>query len=430
MDVRAVAARVINDVLQRQGSLASLLPPALDSLPSNNQPLLQQLCYGTCRYLPSLQALLHALLHKPLSHKDQDIQALLLVGLYQLQHSRIAEHAIISETVDAATQLGKPWAKSLINAVLRNFQRQPELLQQLQKQPPVRYAHPQWIIDRLKGNWPEHWESILANNNLQAPMTLRVNLSKTSRENYLQSLQKAEIPARPGRYSAAAITLEQPIDVFKLPNFTDGWVSVQDEAAQLAGYLMDLQPGQIVLDACAAPGGKTCHLLEIEPQLASVIALDQSPERLQRVTENLQRLGFSANTLCADACTQDWWNGQPFDRILLDAPCSATGVIRRHPDIKYLRQNKDIGELAKLQERMLRNLWALLKPGGRLVYATCSVMANENEAVIKRFLKKHEDAQEISIAADWGIKRPAGRQLFPQADSHDGFYYAVLNKQP
>lgn len=426
---RAVAAEVLADILQRRGSLSALLPTALTQVPEQERALLQQLCYGTCRFLPSLQAYCQALLHKPIATHDQDIKGLLLLGLYQLEHSRIPEHAIISQTVEAAEDLNKPWTKSLINGVLRSFQRDKNALN-IGNQPEVRFNHPQWLIDRLKGAWPDNWEAILEQNNHQAPMTLRVNTISVSCETYLAQLADAGISAHAGKLSPAAITLDSACDVTLLPGFSDGMVSVQDEAAQLAAYLLDLAPDQKVLDACAAPGGKTCHILETEPRIAELTALDQSEVRLKRVHENLARLDLSANTIAADAASPEWWNGEPFDRILVDAPCSATGVIRRHPDIKYLRLNSDINQLAKLQERIVRNLWTMLKPGGKLVYATCSVLPAENEKLVKKLLKKLSDAQEIKITADWGIERPFGRQFFPQLQGHDGFYYAVLEKLP
>ncbi len=427
---RLLATQVMADIIRRNGSLSARLPAAISKVESKDKALLQQLCYGCCRFLPSLQLIANELLDKPMKQQDEDIYALILLGLYQLAHTNVPDHAAIGETVEITEALNKPWAKALVNGVLRTYQRQTEQLANLANRPEYRYQHPQWIIDRYKASWPEDWEHILEQNNLQAPMTLRVNQSRISRDDYLQLLTEADIPASAGSFSAAAIVLVSPTDVFQLPGFTEGLVSVQDEAAQLAAPLMNLKPTYRVLDACAAPGGKTCHLLELEDNLDRVFALDQSEHRLKRVNENLARLKLSAITQQGDASATDWWDGELFDRILVDAPCSATGVIRRNPDIKYLRQNKDIKALSKLQERIVKNLWALLKPGGRMVYATCSVLPAENESVIKRVLKTLNDAQEIKIAADWGIERPHGRQLFPQQQGHDGFYYAVLEKGP
>ncbi len=428
MSVRVQAARVLAAVLKREASLAATLPPALERTLEKDRPLLQQLCYGSCRYLPALERLAGLLLNKPLKAKDQDIQALILIGLFQLLHTRIPAHAAISETVQATVKLKKPWAKGLINGTLRAFQRQPQLLQQLQQQAEYRFAHPRWLIERLQQAWPQDWPQVLEQNNQQGPMSLRVNLLQGSREAYCQQLRDLHIDHQPNRYSACGITLDSALDVDKLPGFRQGRVSVQDEAAQLAAGLLDLKPAQRVLDACAAPGGKTGHILETEPALQHCLAIDISEERLDRVRDNLQRIQLQCQLQVADAARSDWWDGTPFERILLDAPCSATGVIRRNPDIKHLRRNTDIDNLAALQGKILANLWTMLSPGGRLVYATCSVLPDENERVILDFLDSHKDATEITIQADWGVARPAGRQLFPQPRGHDGFYYAVLEK--
>ncbi|HEY5717213.1 MAG TPA: 16S rRNA (cytosine(967)-C(5))-methyltransferase RsmB, partial [Motiliproteus sp.] len=270
---------------------------------------------------------------------------------------------------------------------------------------------------------------ILAQNNQTGPLTLRVNLARGTRADYLALLETAAIEAQPCHYSPAGITLQQPCDVTQLPGYVEGRFSVQDEAAQLAAPLLALQPRQRVLDACAAPGGKTCHVLETEPQLAHCTALEISPQRLPRIHDNLSRLGLDCEVLAADAALRDWWDGTPYDRILADVPCSATGVIRRNPDIKALRQNSDIATLQQLQGAILENLWGLLAPGGRLLYATCSVLPDENEQVVGAFLSRHAEAREVSLDVEWGNLRPHGRQLFPQPQGHDGFYYAVLEKQ-
>jgi len=389
--------------------------------------LLQQLCYGTLRYLPQLELLAAQLLKKPLKTKDQDVQALILIGLYQLLHSRIPAHAAISETVQAAVKLKKPWAKALLNGLLRNVQRQPELQEQLRRDPVFTFAHPRWLIKRLKQAWPDYWQQILEQNNLQAPMSLRINQSQTDRQTYSHKLSEQAIEHRIGEFADSALTLKSATDVEDLPDFQQGYVSVQDEAAQLAAGLLKLETGQRVLDACSAPGGKTCHILESADQL-QCLALDVSPDRLARVEENLERIGLRCELIAADAAESQWWDGQTFDRILLDAPCSATGVIRRNPDIKQLRRESDIENLAELQLRILENLWQMLSSNGRLVYATCSVLPDENEQVVSRFLESHPEASEVVIEAAWGIKRPAGRQLFPQQGGHDGFYYAVIEK--
>ncbi|MEH6648801.1 MAG: 16S rRNA (cytosine(967)-C(5))-methyltransferase RsmB [Motiliproteus sp.] len=429
MSVRLQAARTLATILKHEGSLASALPHQLEDLDASEHPLMRELCYGTMRFYPRLQLIAAELMPKSLKRKDQDIQALILLGLYQLGYTRIPPHAAISETVTVTAKLKKPWAKALINGVLRNFQRsQAELEKQLQSRPEYQYAHPAWFIGKLKKSWPEQAEQVLTHNNQQAPMTLRVNRRKSDRTQYAAQLEQAGIEFSLCQFSTDGITLNAAADVHQLPGFDQGFASVQDEAAQLAATLLAPQPGERILDACAAPGGKTCHLLELQPQLAQCLALDISDRRLQRVQQNLDRLELDCQLLAANAASPDWWDGQPFDRILLDAPCSATGVIRRNPDVKFLRQPEEIDTLAQLQGQILTNLWSMLKPSGTLVYATCSVLPQENERVISAFIDQQSDAHEQPINADWGLQRPAGRQLFPQPGGHDGFYYAVLHK--
>ena len=370
------------------------------------------------------------LLQKPFKAADADVEALLLVGLYQLLYTRIPAHAAIGETVGCADKLKKPWAKALLNAVLRNAQRESEaLLAELERDPVVRTAHPRWLQKSLKAFWPEQWEAICAANNAHPPMILRVNRRHHSRDAYLQLLVEAGIEAQPCTFSQDGIVLAEACDVRNLPGFAEGWISVQDEAAQLAADLLDLAPGQRVLDACCAPGGKTCHILEVEPALAGVVAVDLEAKRLVRVRENLARLGLSAELIAADGRdTATWWDGKPFQRILLDAPCSATGVIRRHPDIKLTRQPDDIAALATLQGELLDAMWPTLEVGGILLYATCSTLPTENTEVIEAFLARTPGARELDIAGQFGIKQPHGRQLLAQEGGHDGFYYAKLIK--
>jgi len=431
INVRALAAQVLAPLLRQHGSLSSHLPDALNHCPEQDRALLQQLCFGTMRELFRLEVIAGKLLKKPFEDRDYELQALLLIGLWQLRHSRIPPHAALNETVNATTALNHDWARKLINAVLRRYQREAEQLEAaLADNPQFRWNHPQWMISKLQHNWPDHWQSIMAANDQQAPMTLRVNKRQLTPDSALELLKEAGIPAEPGRFADTALVLEQAVDVHRIPGFEQGWFSVQDEAAQLAASLLDARPGQRVLDACAAPGGKLCHLLETTPGLKETLAIELEPTRARRITENLMRLGLEleCRLLTADATSREWWDGQDFDRILIDAPCSATGVIRRHPDIKLLRQGEDINALAQVQLSMLGNLWSMLSPGGRLVYATCSVFSQENERIIQRFLQQQSDAIHIPIAAEWGEPRPFGRQLFPVPGGHDGFYYAVLSK--
>ena len=430
MNPRLAAAKALTAVLNGKASLNSSLPLQLDKVEARDRGLTQDLAFGTARWQPRLSALANKLLQKPFKAADADVEALLLVGLYQLLYTRIPAHAAIGETVGCADKLKKPWAKALLNAVLRNAQRESEaLLVELEHDPVVRTAHPRWLQKSLKAFWPEQWEAICAANNAHPPMILRVNRRHKTRDAYLQLLVEAGIEARPCVFSQDGIVLAEPCDVRNLPGFAEGWISVQDEAAQLAADLLDLAPGQRVLDACCAPGGKTCHILEVEPKLAGVVAVDLEAKRLVRVRENLERLGLSAELIAADGRdTATWWDGKPFQRILLDAPCSATGVIRRHPDIKLTRQPDDIAALATLQGELLDAMWPTLEVGGILLYATCSTLPTENTEVIEAFLARTPGARELDIAGQFGIKQPHGRQLLAQEGGHDGFYYAKLIK--
>ena len=430
MNPRLAAAKALAAVLNGKASLNSSLPTQMDKVEDRDRGFTQDLAFGTARWQPRLSALAAKLLQKPFKAADADVEALLLVGLYQLLYTRVPAHAAIGETVGCADKLKKPWAKALLNAVLRRAQRESEaLLAELERDPVVRTAHPRWLQKSLKAFWPEQWEAICAANNAHPPMILRVNRRHHTRDAYLGLLSDAGIAAKPCVYSQDGIILDAAADVRSLPGFAEGWISVQDEAAQLAADLLDLAPGQRVLDACCAPGGKTCHILEAEPKLAGVVAVDLEAKRLVRVRENLARLGLSAELIAADGRdTATWWDGKPFQRILLDAPCSATGVIRRHPDIKLTRQPDDIAALAVLQGELLDAMWITLEVGGILLYATCSTLPTENTEVIEAFLARTPGARELDIASQAGIKQPHGRQLLAQEGGHDGFYYAKLIK--
>ena len=430
MNPRLAAARALAAVLNGKASLNSSLPKELDKVEARDRGLTQDLAFGTARWQPRLDALAERLLQKPFKAADADVHALLLVGLYQLLYTRIPAHAAIGETVGCADKLKKPWAKALLNAVLRRAQRESDaILAELERDPVVRTAHPRWLQKSLKAFWPQHWEAICAANNAHPPMILRINRRHHDRDAYLSLLAEQGVAAQACVYSRDGIVLAEACDVRGLPGFAEGWVSVQDEAAQLAAELLDLAPGQRVLDACCAPGGKTCHILEAEPALAGVVAVDMEEKRLVRVRENLQRLGLHAELIAADGRdTQAWWDGQPFQRILLDAPCSATGVIRRHPDIKLTRQPDDIQALAILQGQLLDALWPTLDVGGVLLYATCSTLPTENTEVIEAFLARTPGARELDLATPAGIKQTHGRQLLAQEGGHDGFYYAKLIK--
>ncbi|KHL73864.1 16S rRNA methyltransferase [Pseudomonas putida] len=430
MNPRLAAARALAAVLSGKASLNSSLPAQLDKVEDRDRGLTQDLAFGTARWQPRLDLLAAQLLQKPFKAADADVQALLLVGLYQLFYTRIPAHAAIGETVGCADKLKKPWAKGLLNAVLRRAQREGEaLLAGMERDPVVRTAHPRWLQKALKAFWPEQWEAICAANNAHPPMILRVNRRHHSRDGYLALLTETGVGASACQFSRDGIVLTEACDVRSLPGFAEGWVSVQDEAAQLSADLLELAPGQRVLDACCAPGGKTCHLLEAEAGLEHLVAIDLEAKRLTRVRENLDRLQLDAELIACDARdTASWWDGKPFQRILLDAPCSATGVIRRHPDIKLTRQADDIPALAALQGELLDALWPTLEVGGMLLYATCSSLPTENTEVIEAFLARTPGARELDLATEAGIRQPHGRQLLAQEGGHDGFYYAKLIK--
>ncbi len=428
--LRAKAAKTLSQLLKQEGSLASLLQRGDSAQDQQSFPLLQEIIFGTCRWYFQLDAILVQLLSKPLKAKDNDIRCLLLIGIYQLHHLRVPEYAVVNETVGATKILKKEWAKGLTNAILRGFIReQDSLVENSLKKPQGKYAHPKWLIKRLQGAWPTQWQQTLENNNLRPPMTLRVNTLRVSREQFLDQLASAGIGSRAGELATTSIYLEQACPVHEIPGFAEGLFSVQDEASQLIPDLMVLAPGQRVLDACAAPGGKTCHILESGHAFTSVLALDNDARRLERLHENLARLQLSAQVKTGDASDpSQWWDGKPFDRILLDAPCSATGIIRRHPDIKLLRQDADIPKLQGIQSQILETLWSCLAPGGVLLYSTCSILPEENNTIVERFLTQHSDAKVEGISASWGVECPTGRQLLPQADGNDGFFYARLKK--
>lgn len=409
-------------------SLSAVLPSFQDQVADRERALLQELCYGTLRWYGYLQAVVAELVDKPLKSRDQDIFYLLLVGLYQLIYMRIPAHAAVDETVSVTDHLNKRWARGLVNAVLRGWQREHSLIEaRLLHDEAALSSHPGWLLALLKTAWPGQWRQIVQANNERPPMTLRINRLRMSREQYLHTLQAGDTGACVTGFARNGITLDSPQDVFTLPGFSDGVVSVQDEAAQLATECLGVQPGDRVLDACAAPGGKSTHILETQPALQQLVALDADEGRLQRVRENMQRLQLHAEMVCADAAQPDtWWDGEPFDRILLDVPCSATGVIRRHPDIKWLRQAKDVRQLQQTQQEMLTALWPLLKPGGTLLYTTCSVLPQENSEQVKQFLAHTADAREDPIEAEWGHACGYGRQVLPGENKMDGFYYARL----
>ena len=431
---RAIAAQIITRVLTKGASLTDSFAESLPSkIDSRDRGFIQELCYGVIRWYEPLKKLCAYLLKKPLKPNDQDIYALLLMGLYQFIYLKTADYAAINETVQAAKALKKNWAAALINGILRSFQRQQStLLKKLSVE--VQYAHPHWLLKKLQQAWPENWQAIVDANNQAPTMSLRVNQLRSSRDNYLQKLKEKAIAAEPSVFSKVGILLNEKCSVYELPGFMEGEVSIQDTAAQLAAFLLRLKPKLNVLDACAAPGGKFAHILETQPDLLSCVAVDHDKNRLSKIVENLERLKLGSEKnlqlICVNAQEfKNSWQGEQFDRILLDAPCSGTGVISRHPDIKLLRREQDIPKLAKRQLELLLGLWPLLKPKGILLYATCSVLPEENQDVIHRFLSQQSDAREDTIDAECGVACRVGRQIFPTAQSTDGFYYARILKK-
>jgi 16S rRNA (cytosine967-C5)-methyltransferase len=417
-------------VLTRGRSLDQVLPEAQASTADARAgALLQELCYGTIRWYFRLDAILRQLLDRPLKSRDADVRCLLLIGLYQLDRLALPQRVAVHATVQATGALDKDWARGLVNAILRNFQRRREsLLPAVCTAVEAMHAHPLWLIDRLRADWPDDWAAILLANNARPPFTLRVNRQRLTRNEYLELLSQHSMSAAVVPHAAQAVCLDKPVAVAALPGFARGDVSVQDAAAQLAAGLLDLAPGQRVLDACAAPGGKTSHILETEPAV-QLTAVDIDAVRLRRITSNLARLALQADLVEGDASSPgDWWDGRQYQRILLDVPCSGTGVIRRHPDIKLLRRAADIDALAGRQAAILDAMWPLLAPGGMLLYCTCSVLKAENSSQVGSFLARHGDAVEVIIDAAWGRGCTHGRQIFPGENQMDGFYFACVRK--
>ena len=415
-----MAAQVVARVLEERVQADDLLPAA--GVTARDQPLLAALVFGALRWHYRLEWQTKRLLTRPLARDQAALGALLRIGLLQLQELRVPEHAAVSATVDATVVLGLRSARGLVNAVLRRFQREREQLAGAALQADeARFAHPSWLVDAIRSDYPHDWQAVLAANNAPPPMWLRVNLLRTTRAAYLAKLQEAGLAAAAAPDVESAVCLVEPIGVDMLPGFATGEVSVQDLSAQHAARLLELDAGQRVLDACGAPGGKTGHILEAMSGQGAVWAVDRDVARLDRVRDNLERLGLAAKLVAGDATAPaEWWDGEPFDRILIDAPCSATGVVRRHPDIKVLRRPADVERAVALQSRLLQALWPLLRAGGRLVYATCSVLKRENDEQIAAFR-----AAEPTIEAEDAV---ASLQLLPEEARGDGFYYAWLRK--
>lgn len=420
-DRQVLAARAVGEVLEGRNldrALEAIRAGQPDADP-RQRAAVQDLAYGTLRFLGEVDGLLAALSHKPVP--DPHLRCLLRVALYQLAHSRTPAHAVVDQAVRAAAGVGQPAARGLVNALLRRFLRERDACLEAAHRTDVgRWSHPLWWIDRVRTEYPDHWQGILEAGNRRPPMTLRVNRRRIDAAGWLALALAGGIEAQ--STGGEAVALGRPLPVAELPGFAEGLVSVQDQGAQWAARLLDLADGQRVLDACAAPGGKTAHILETAA--VDLVALDADEARLGRVRDNLRRLGLAARVVAGDAgAPADWWDGQPFDRILADLPCSASGVARRHPDAKWLRRESDIAGFAERQRSLLEALWHLLAPGGKLLYATCSVFAGENGRVVDDFISRHPEARRLELP---GFPAPDG-QLLPDAH-HDGFFYALLGR--
>ncbi len=420
---RALASRINASVVREGLSLETVLRQSEMSSPRDSS-LVRALCFGALRWHHRLQWQASQLLTKPLKRRDAELAALIRVGLYQLQWLRIPDHAAVAASVGAAECLGRASAKGLVNAVLRRFLREgEELTRRMAGVSEAVTSHPGWMLERLKTEWPAKWRQIIASNNKPPPMWLRVNARRTTTSQYLAALSEAGIAGQCAEEPASAVLLAEPQAMSTLPGFADGHVSVQDAGAQLAAGLLNLKPSMRILDACAAPGGKSAHILESCPEINELVAVDRDADRLAVVDAEFQRLGLTGTLIHGDAAAPaEWWDERPFDRILVDAPCSALGVIRRHPDIKVLRRAEDIGRAAKTQRALLRGLWPLLAPGGRLLYSTCTTSRDENQKQIELFI---EEAP--------AIHRPvatigSSRQILPGEANMDGFFYAWVEK--
>ncbi|TNG01813.1 MAG: 16S rRNA (cytosine(967)-C(5))-methyltransferase RsmB [Gammaproteobacteria bacterium] len=431
VQVRVQAARALLKVINDHHSLDDILPDYNMVLSSSrDQALMNALCYGVMRWYEKLNCWLKILSSRPLEKLQREVHVLLLLGLYQLKFTRIPEHAAIDTTVDSTRHLKISRAKGVINAILRNFLRQQSRLEkQVDDDPVCRYAHPEWLLRQLQHDWPDDWEAIADANTIQAPMILRIDASRMTARQYLDQLTDLGLSAASHPYAKNALVLQEPVAVDVLPGFSSGLVSVQDAAAQLAVDLLDIKSSCRVLDACAAPGGKTAQILqETVSSPVQVDALDINRKRLQKLENLFTRIGKTARTLQGDAAKPDtWWDGKPYDRILLDAPCSASGVIRRHPDIMHHRRPKAVQNIIHRQASILDAMWKILSPGGILVYATCSVFKDENENQINRFLLRHTSAALMPFDLGWG-RGDIGRQILTGESNMDGFYFARLIK--
>lgn len=429
---RAVAAIIIEEVCYQNVSLSeAFLNPELKPH-ADDLGFIKEICFGTLRFWIQLQALLKDLLETPIKQEDKDLECLLCVGLYQLLYMHVPEYALVNETVSATRVFQKAWASGLVNKILRMAIDKKNNGVLITRGITAEFSHPNWIIEKTQLAWPDDWKNILAANNQKAPLFLRVNKTKITIDNFEKLLTENDILFERVDDLPHALLLPNPLSVEKIPGFYEGLFSVQDASGQKVITYLDLKSNQTILDACAAPGSKTTHILETCRDIKKLVAVDIYKSRLEKISDNLKRLQLpSKNTtlIAADVCeTREWWDGELFDRILVDAPCSATGVIRRHPDIKILRKKADIKNLAEQQLFMLESLWPLLQPSGKLIYTTCSIFPDENEGVIGKFLSLHDDAKIIPIDTNWGLNLTYGQQVLTGDKNRDGFYYAVIEK--
>ncbi|SCC41762.1 16S rRNA (cytosine967-C5)-methyltransferase [Kosakonia oryzendophytica] len=424
-NLRSMAAQAIEQVVEQGQSLSNILPPLQQKVSDKDKALLQELCFGVLRVLPQLDWLINKLMSRPMTGKQRTVHYLIMVGFYQLMHTRIPAHAALAETVEGAVAIKRPQLKGLINGVLRQFQRQQEELLAEFARSENKYLFPTWLLKRLQKAYPQQWQHIVESSNQRPPMWLRVNRQHHTRDSWLALLEETGLHGFSHPDYPDAIRLETAAPVTALPGFAEGWVTVQDASAQGCIPLLAPENGERILDLCAAPGGKTTHILEAAPD-ADVLAVDIDEQRLSRVYDNLKRLGMKAQVKQGDGrFPTQWCEDEQFDRILLDAPCSATGVIRRHPDIKWLRRERDIPELVQLQSEILDAIWPHLKTGGTLVYATCSILPEENSLQVAAFLTRTPNAKLIQTGS---LEQP-GQQNLPGAEEGDGFFYAKIIKQ-
>ncbi|AMO46930.1 Ribosomal RNA small subunit methyltransferase B [Enterobacter sp. FY-07] len=424
-NLRSMAAQAIEQVVEQGQSLSNILPPLQQKVSDKDKALLQELCFGALRVLPQLDWLINKLMSRPMTGKQRTVHYLIMVGFYQLMHTRIPAHAALAETVEGAVAIKRPQLKGLINGVLRQFQRQQEELLAEFAKSENKYLFPTWLLKRLQKAYPQQWQHIVESSNQRPPMWLRVNRQHHTRDSWLALLEETGLHGFSHPDYPDAIRLETAAPVTALPGFAEGWVTVQDASAQGCIPLLAPENGERILDLCAAPGGKTTHILEAAPD-ADVLAVDIDEQRLSRVYDNLKRLGMKAQVKQGDGrFPTQWCEDEQFDRILLDAPCSATGVIRRHPDIKWLRRERDIPELVQLQSEILDAIWPHLKTGGTLVYATCSILPEENSLQVAAFLTRTPNAKLIQTGS---LEQP-GQQNLPGAEEGDGFFYAKIIKQ-